>query len=52
LFEETQRPHLNAAGFSDEEILPFEVVPVTPTADCEYYSHNTALAPILTKIAK
>jgi guanidinoacetate N-methyltransferase len=49
LFEETQRPHLNKAGFSDDEILGFKVVPVTPTSDCEYYKHDTALAPMLTK---
>lgn len=47
LFEETQRPHLKNAGYLDEEFVGIEVVPVKPTADCEYYQHNTAMAPKL-----
>lgn len=47
LFEETQLNHLLSAGYTKEEIKPFEVIPVDPPATCEYYTHRTALAPIL-----
>jgi len=45
LFEETQLPHLLNAGYKSEEFVGLEVVPVKPTADCEYYQHGTAMAP-------
>lgn len=45
LFEETQRPHLLKAGFTADEFVGMDIVPVKPTADCEYYSHDTAMAP-------
>jgi len=45
LFAETQLPHLLACGFREEDIR-FEVAPAAPTADCEYYQHDTALVPI------
>merc|ERR1712087_51190 len=48
LFEETQVPRLVDAGWLREEIS-FKVVPVQPDLTCEYYSHDTALVPILTK---
>lgn len=47
LFQETQLPHLLAAGFTADEIKPIQIVPVTPTATCEYYTHSTALAPVI-----
>ena len=43
LFGETQKPHLLAAAYSEDEIIGVEAFPVTPTADCEYYSHDTAM---------
>ena len=49
LFDETQRDHILAAGYLEEEIKPLEVVPVSPPASCEYYTHSTAMAPILIK---
>ncbi|CAE6967797.1 GATM [Symbiodinium natans] len=48
LFEATQKPHLLAAGYHEDELL-VEAFPVEPTADCEYYSHNTAMVPIIRK---
>jgi len=47
LFEKTQLPHLEAAGYTRDEIKGFEVVKVKPTADCEYYQHVSAMAPII-----
>tara|TARA_B100000795_G_scaffold47490_1_gene31231 strand:+ start:109 stop:252 length:144 start_codon:yes stop_codon:yes gene_type:complete len=44
-------PHLLAAGWKREEIA-FEIVPTAPTPDCEYYCHDSALVPVLTKLAK
>ena len=52
LFEETQRPHLLAAGFTADEFVGIEVVPVTPTVDCEYYQHRTAMAPKIIRRGK
>jgi guanidinoacetate N-methyltransferase len=49
LFEETQRPHLLNAGYKAEEFRGMDIVPVTPTEDCEYYQHDTAMAPIIVK---
>lgn len=49
LFEETQKPHLLKAGYTEDEIVDVQAFPVTPTADCEYYSHNTAMVPIIQK---
>ena len=49
LFEATQKPHLLAAGYTEDEIIGVEAFPVTPTADCEYYSHATAMVPIIQK---
>jgi len=51
LFEQTQKPHLLAAGYHEDEIIGVESFPVTPTADCEYYSHDTAMVPIIQKRA-
>lgn len=48
LFTETQLPHLLAAGWKESEIS-FETAPSNPPADCEYYCHQTALVPVLTK---
>jgi len=48
LFEATQVPHLLAAGWKREE-MAFEVAPAAPPPECEYYCHDTALVPILTK---
>ena len=50
LFVQTQLPHLLECGFKESDI-GFEVVPAAPTSDCEYYSHDTALLPIMTKPA-
>jgi len=47
LFEKTQLPLLEAAGYTKDEIKGLEIVPVKPTADCEYYQHDTAMAPII-----
>jgi len=49
LFRETQLPHLIAAGWKEEE-LAFEVAPASPPAECEYYSHDTALVPVLRRV--
>ena len=51
LFEETQKRHLINAGYTEDEILGVEAFPVTPTDDCEYYSHDTAMVPIIQKRA-
>ena len=48
LWRETQVPHLLAAGWKENEIT-FETAPSNPPPECEYYSHTTALVPILTK---
>lgn len=48
LFEKTQLPHLLECGFDAADIT-FEVAPAAPTADCEYYSQDTALVPIVRK---
>ncbi|MBF2000330.1 MAG: methyltransferase domain-containing protein [Synechococcales cyanobacterium M58_A2018_015] len=37
---------LRQAGFQQ---IDFEVVPVTPPADCRYWTHNTIVAPIIRK---
>lgn len=51
LFNETQKPHLLKAGFHADEFVGMDIVPVKPTADCEYYQHNTAMAPKIVKRA-
>ena len=51
LFEKTQKPHILAAGYSEDEIVGVESFPVEPIKDCEYYSHSTAMVPILQKRA-
>ncbi|CAE7039824.1 GATM [Symbiodinium sp. CCMP2592] len=48
LFEATQKPHLLAAGYHADELL-VEAFPVEPPKDCEYYSHDTAMVPIIRK---
>ena len=48
LFRETQLPKLLEAGWLPEEIS-FTTAPTAPPVDCEYYSHDTGLVPILTK---
>lgn len=47
LFEKTQLPLLLEAGYTLDEIKDIEIFPVTPTADCEYYQHTTAMAPVI-----
>lgn len=49
LFDETQLPHLLECGWKREEIS-FETAPTNPDDDCEYYSHDSALVPILKKL--
>jgi len=49
LFEKTQLPHLLEAGFKRDEIKKAYAYPVTPTSDCEYYSHDTAMVPVIIK---
>jgi glycine amidinotransferase len=49
LFEATQKPHLLKAGYHEDEIIGVEAFPVEPTSDCEYYSHDTAMVPIIQK---
>ena len=48
LFRETQLPKLIEAGWLPEEIS-FTTARTAPPADCEYYSHDTGLVPVLTK---
>lgn len=49
LFEATQKPHLLAAGYAEDEISQVDSFPVTPPTDCEYYSHPTAMVPRIQK---
>jgi len=49
LFEETQLPYLLECGWRQDEIS-FETAPTIPDIGCEYYSHDSALVPVLKKI--
>merc|ERR1719297_653686 len=50
LFNETQKPHLLRVGFTESEILGFDVFgPLRPPASCEYYQHSTLLIPRIEK---
>eukprot|EP00754_Rhynchopus_humris_P050595 Rhum_TRINITY_DN9051_c0_g1::Rhum_TRINITY_DN9051_c0_g1_i1::g.31508::m.31508/K00542/GAMT; guanidinoacetate N-methyltransferase len=52
LFNETQRPHLLAAGFKEDEIMDFELFgPLNPPESCEYYQHNSLLIPRVEKLS-
>ena len=46
LFEQTQVPHIRAAGFNQSSMY---VIPVNPPATCEYYSFPDVLVPCLKK---
>ena len=43
-FNKTQRPFIHEIGFSN---VSYEIVNVNPPNDCEYYSFNTAVAPLI-----
>lgn len=49
LFDETQRPYLEACGFRNIDFSQFRFEPVDPPANCEYYSHPLAMAPVIFK---
>ncbi|WP_145568001.1 class I SAM-dependent methyltransferase [Yersinia mollaretii] len=46
LFENTQRPYLQAAGF---ETCSFYIANVNPPASCEYYSYSDVIVPRIVK---
>ncbi len=48
MFKSTQLSHLVEAGFKEENIAT-ETMPITPPAECRYYSHHEMIAPIVTK---
>jgi len=45
-FTKTQIPHLEKIGFSS---IDYKIIEVHPTKECEYYSSNLIVAPILRK---
>lgn len=49
LFEETQKPRILAAGYTEDEIRAVESFPINPPGSCEYYSHQTAMVPVIQK---
>ncbi|KAJ9466369.1 Protein arginine N-methyltransferase 2 [Diplonema papillatum] len=50
LFEETQKPHLLACGFSEDEIKEYSIFgPLAPPRSCAYYQHNSLLIPVIEK---
>lgn len=49
LFNETQIPHLIAAGVPEDDIKGFIVFKVSPPITCRYFQHKTAMIPIIVK---
>lgn len=49
LFEETQIPHLVAAGVPEYDIKGLIVFKVYPPKDCIYFQHDAAMIPIIGK---
>jgi len=50
MFQETQIPHLQRAGFKTENIST-ETMPIEPEKDCRYYSFKQMIAPTCIKKA-
>eukprot|EP00918_Siedleckia_nematoides_P012374 GHVU01027198.1.p1 GENE.GHVU01027198.1~~GHVU01027198.1.p1 ORF type:complete len:200 (+),score=39.89 GHVU01027198.1:251-850(+) len=48
MFEETQIPELEKAGFTKKNIST-EVMPIEPEKSCKYYSHKEMIAPKIIK---
>ncbi|XP_067942080.1 guanidinoacetate N-methyltransferase-like [Watersipora subatra] len=48
MFQETQIPELLAAGFKRDNIS-WELVPMSPPAECKYYSYNFMICPTIIK---
>ncbi|XP_071488316.1 guanidinoacetate N-methyltransferase-like [Diadema antillarum] len=48
MFKETQVHHLVKAGFAEENIST-ALLPISPPAECRYYSHNFMITPTIVK---